>query len=59
MLTGELFDATVKWSQLPAYLIGEFVGAVAGAFAYITAARTRPATAVPTQPTRVNQEVTA
>jgi len=58
MLTGELFDATVKWSQLPAYFIGEFVGAIAGAFAYLTAARTRPAT-VPTQSTRVNQEVTA
>jgi glycerol uptake facilitator protein len=58
MLTGELFDATVQWSQLPAYFIGEFVGAIAGAFAYITAARTRPAS-VPTQSTRATQEVTA
>lgn len=58
MLTGELFDATVKWAQLPAYFIGEFVGAIAGAFAYITAARTRPAN-VPAQSTRVTQEVTA
>jgi glycerol uptake facilitator protein len=58
MLTGELFDATVKWSQLPAYFIGEFVGAIAGAFAYITAARTRPAS-VPSQSTRTTQEVTA
>jgi glycerol uptake facilitator-like aquaporin len=58
MLTGELFDATVKWSQLPAYFIGEFVGAIAGAFAYITAARTRPTT-VPTQSTRSTQEVSA
>ena len=58
MLTGELFDATVKWSQLPAYFIGEFVGAIAGAFAYITAARTRPAT-VPTQSSRATQEVSA
>jgi glycerol uptake facilitator protein len=59
MLTGELFDATVKWSQLPAYFIGEFAGALAGAFAYITAARTRPASALPAQSSRVTQEVSA
>jgi glycerol uptake facilitator protein len=58
MLTGELFDATVKWAQLPAYFIGEFVGAIAGAFAYITMARTRPSI-VPTQSSRATQEVTA
>ena len=59
MFTGELFDATVKWSQLPAYFIGEFVGAAAGAFAYLFAAKTRPATAVPAQSSRVAQEVSA
>ena len=58
MLTGELFDATVKWAQLPAYFIGEFAGAIAGAFAYITMARTRPSI-VPSQASRATQEVTA
>ena len=58
MLVGEGFDATVQWSQLPAYFIGEFVGALAGAFAYLTLARTKPST-VPTQQTRVAQEVSA
>jgi glycerol uptake facilitator protein len=58
MFVGEGFDATVQWSQLPAYFIGEFVGALAGAFAYLTLARTKPAT-VPNQQTRVAQEVSA
>ena len=58
MFVGEGFDATVQWSQLPAYFIGEFVGALAGAFAYLTLARTKPTT-VPTQQTRVAQEVSA
>jgi glycerol uptake facilitator protein len=58
MFAGEFFDATVKWSQLPAYYIGEFAGAVAGAFAYLTAAKSRPAT-VPAQSSRVTQEVPA
>lgn len=58
MLVGEGFSATVQWSQLPAYFIGEFAGAVAGAFTYLTVARTRQA-AVPTQQTRIAQEVSA
>jgi len=59
MFTGELFDATVKWSQLPAYFIGKFAGAVAGAFAYLAAARTRAASSLPTQSARVSEEVSA
>lgn len=58
MLVGEGFGASVAWSQLPAYFIGEFAGAVLGAFAYLTVARTRQA-AVPTQSARVPQEVSA
>lgn len=58
MFVGEIFDATVKWSQLPAYFIGEFVGAVVGAVAYVAAARTRPTT-VPAQSPRIAQEVSA
>ena len=49
----------MQWSQLPAYFIGEFVGAAAGAFAYLFAAKTKPATAVPAQSSRVAQEVSA
>jgi len=58
MFAGEMFDATVKWSQLPAYYIGEFAGAVAGAFAYLTAAKPR-STTVPAQSSRRAQEVSA
>jgi glycerol uptake facilitator protein len=58
MFAGEFFDATVKWSQLPAYYIGEFAGAIAGAFAYLTIAKSRPTT-VPAQSSRQAQEVTA
>ena len=59
MFVGEMFDANVAWSQLPAYFIGEFVGASLGAFAYLYAGKTRPATAVPAQGSRVAQEVSA
>lgn len=59
MLVGEGFDASVAWSQLPAYYIGEFLGAIAGALAYITVARTREVTTVPEQSARVGQEVSA
>ena len=58
MFAGEFFDATVKWSQLPAYYIGEFAGAIAGAFAYLAVAKQR-ATTVPAQSSRQTQEVTA
>jgi glycerol uptake facilitator protein len=58
MFAGEFFDATVKWSQLPAYYIGEFAGAIAGAFAYLAVAKSR-STAVPAQSSRQTQEVTA
>ena len=58
MFAGEFFDATVKWSQLPAYYIGEFAGGIAGAFAYLAVAKSRP-TAVPAQSSRQTQEVTA
>jgi glycerol uptake facilitator protein len=58
MFAGEFFDATVKWSQLPAYYIGEFAGAIAGAFAYLAVAKQRTTT-VPAQSSRQTQEVTA
>jgi glycerol uptake facilitator protein len=57
MLTGEVFGATVQWSQLPAYFIGELAGGLAGAGAYLALARQR--LAVPTQQTRITEEVSA
>ena len=59
MFVAQGFDVSVQWSQLPAYFIGEFVGAVAGAFAYLALARSRPATTVPAQSSRVTEEVPA
>ncbi|MDQ1615490.1 MAG: glycerol uptake facilitator protein [Actinomycetota bacterium] len=58
MFASEMFGETVKWSQLPAYYIGELVGAVAGATAYIVTSRTHQVT-VPSQPARASQEVSA
>ena len=57
MLAGELFDATVNWSQLPAYLVGEFGGALAGALAYLAVARQRFAES--SRPARAGGEVHA
>jgi glycerol uptake facilitator protein len=57
MFTSEIFGDPVKWSQLPAYFIGEFAGALLGALAYVTTARQRE-TKVPTQ-ARVTEEVSA
>jgi glycerol uptake facilitator protein len=58
MFVGEAFDANVLWSQLPAYFIGEFVGALVGAFAYLTLAKEHTIV-VPTQSSRVTEEVSA
>jgi glycerol uptake facilitator protein len=58
MFVGEAFDANVLWSQLPAYFIGEFVGALVGAFAYLTLAKEHTIV-VPAQSSRVPEEVTA
>src|SRR5215471_15849216 len=35
------FGGTVSWAQVPAYLIGEFVGGVAGGLAYVFIGRVR------------------
>ena len=35
MLVGQLFNGTVHWNQLPVYLIGDVVGAVAAGFLYV------------------------
>src|SRR6201987_1683756 len=37
----DAFGGTVSWAQVPAYLIGEFVGGVVGALAYVGIARVR------------------
>jgi glycerol uptake facilitator protein len=58
MFVGEAFDANVLWSQLPAYFIGEFVGALVGAFAYVTLAKEHTIV-VPVQSSRVPEEVSA
>jgi glycerol uptake facilitator protein len=58
MFVGEAFDANVLWSQLPAYFIGEFVGALVGAFAYLTLAKEHTVV-VPTQSSRVPEGVSA
>src|SRR3954471_17033296 len=47
MFISALWGESVQWSQLPAYFIGEFVGAVVGAFAYLTLAKTRPVVVIP------------
>src|SRR5712691_4402521 len=48
------FGGAVSWSQAPAYLIGELVGGVLGALAYVGMSRTRAAAAMtslaPTDP---------
>ncbi|OLZ62134.1 aquaporin family protein [Streptomyces sp. IMTB 2501] len=35
MLVGQVFNGTVHWNQLPVYLIGDVVGAVAAGFLYV------------------------
>ncbi|WP_316756684.1 MIP/aquaporin family protein [Streptomyces herbicida] len=35
MITGQLFDGTVHWNQLPVYLAAEVLGAVAAGFLYV------------------------
>ncbi len=54
MVWQSAFGGTVSWSQAPAYLIGEFVGGVLGALAYVGMSRTRSAGAMtslaPTDP---------
>lgn len=37
----DIFGGSVEWSQVPAYLIGEFAGGVLGALAYVGLAVTR------------------
>jgi glycerol uptake facilitator protein len=53
MLIEQIAGGSVKWEQLPVYLVGEFVGAVVAGFVYgalvmarRTASRTAPAQAV-------------
>jgi len=41
MLVLQLFDGSVAWSQIWAYLVGEFVGASLAGAAYLAIARTR------------------
>lgn len=43
MVALQALGGSVAWSQLPAYLIGEFVGGLIGAVTYLAAARTREA----------------
>ena len=35
MLVGQLFNGTVHWNQLPVYLVGDVVGAIAAGFLYV------------------------
>jgi glycerol uptake facilitator protein len=41
MLVLQILGGAVKWNQIPAYLIGEFVGAALAGVAYVALARTR------------------
>jgi glycerol uptake facilitator protein len=61
MFISALWGESVQWSQLPAYFIGEFVGAVVGAFAYLTLAKTRSVVVIPEArvSSRVGEEVSA
>jgi glycerol uptake facilitator protein len=46
MLVQQLAGGTVKWSQLPVYLLAEFAGAAAAGLIYAAIAATRTARAV-------------
>ncbi len=46
----QALGGAVSWSQLPAYLVGEFAGGVLGALTYLAIARTRAAARVVTLP---------
>jgi glycerol uptake facilitator protein len=61
MFISALWSESVQWAQLPAYFIGEFVGAIAGAFAYLTIAKTKPVLVIPEARTsnRIAEEVSA
>jgi glycerol uptake facilitator-like aquaporin len=37
----DAFGGTVSWAQAPAYIIGELVGGLVGAFAYLGLSTTR------------------
>ena len=49
MFVSQAWGTTPQWDQLPAYLIGEFLGGLLGALAYTSIARTR-VTSVITSP---------
>jgi glycerol uptake facilitator protein len=44
MLVEQIAGGTVRWSQLPVYLIAEFVGGAAAGFAYLAVSTARAAT---------------
>jgi glycerol uptake facilitator-like aquaporin len=49
MFISAAFSDPVKWSQLPAYYIGEFAGGILGGLGYLAAARTRVEPSAPAQ----------
>jgi glycerol uptake facilitator protein len=53
MLVEQIAGGTVQWSQLPVYLIAEFVGAAAAGFAYLAISTARAATRAATNPSTV------
>jgi glycerol uptake facilitator protein len=50
MLILQVFGGAVKWSQLPAYLIGEFVGGALAAWLYVALSKTRTREEIPQFP---------
>lgn len=57
------FGGNVSWGQVPAYLIGEFVGGLIGALGYVWMARSRTQAELtglgPTDPAEVNRSASA
>jgi glycerol uptake facilitator protein len=53
MFALQTFGGSVQWSQLPVYLVGEFLGAALAAGAYVAISTTRSARpAIPDHPLR-------
>jgi glycerol uptake facilitator protein len=60
MFISAAFSDPVKWSQLPAYYIGEFAGGILGGLGFLAAARTRVEPSAPAQRSpQLTEEVSA
>jgi glycerol uptake facilitator protein len=58
MIVQQFAGGTVHWSQLPVYLIAEFVGGAVAGFVYVAMTAVRAAARVPAQPAPVTEGAT-